>query len=147
MREFFRGWRRKAGCVTLLMACVLTGAWIRSLCTTNIVEFAKGTATTDIFYSFDGSLVWRKVHQEWPNVKASFREWDAQPRSDYDFFDDDRIQWLCRCCGTGIGEEVDGPKDWSIYVIVHYSVVVIPLTLLSAYLILSKPRKRGERDA
>ncbi len=30
MREFFRGWRRKVGCVTLVMACGLMGLWIRS---------------------------------------------------------------------------------------------------------------------
>ena len=30
MRDFFRGWMRKAGCVTLVMACVLTSAWLRS---------------------------------------------------------------------------------------------------------------------
>ena len=30
MREFFSGWRRKAGCVLLAMAAVLFGMWIRS---------------------------------------------------------------------------------------------------------------------
>ena len=30
MREFFRGWKRKAGVMTLLMALGLMGAWIRS---------------------------------------------------------------------------------------------------------------------
>lgn len=30
MREFFRGWKRKAGCVTLLLACVFTAGRIRS---------------------------------------------------------------------------------------------------------------------
>lgn len=30
MREFFCGWRRKAGCVTLVMALILFGGWMRS---------------------------------------------------------------------------------------------------------------------
>ena len=30
MREFFKNWRRKAGCVTLLVACAVMVAWIRS---------------------------------------------------------------------------------------------------------------------
>src|SRR5258708_4117292 len=30
MHTFFHGWRRKAGCVALVMACVFTGIWIRS---------------------------------------------------------------------------------------------------------------------
>lgn len=31
MREFFRGWRRRLGCITLLMAVVVTIGWVRSL--------------------------------------------------------------------------------------------------------------------
>jgi len=31
MAEFFKGWRRKVGCVTLVMACVFTAGWFRSL--------------------------------------------------------------------------------------------------------------------
>jgi hypothetical protein len=30
MREFFRGWRRKAGLVTLVMACAVMAMWARS---------------------------------------------------------------------------------------------------------------------
>src|SRR3954462_3489874 len=31
MREFFRGWRRKLGVATLVMACVFAAGWVRSL--------------------------------------------------------------------------------------------------------------------
>lgn len=31
MCEFFKGWRRKAGCVTLVAACVTTSIWIPSI--------------------------------------------------------------------------------------------------------------------
>lgn len=31
MRDFFKPWRRKVGLLTLMMACVLTAVWIRSL--------------------------------------------------------------------------------------------------------------------
>ena len=31
MGEFFHGWRRKTGCVTLLMALLAMGAWVRGL--------------------------------------------------------------------------------------------------------------------
>lgn len=30
MGDFFRGWRRKLGGITLAMACVLASAWVRS---------------------------------------------------------------------------------------------------------------------
>jgi hypothetical protein len=31
MREFFRGWKRKTGAVTLVMACLFMASWVRSL--------------------------------------------------------------------------------------------------------------------
>lgn len=37
MHEFFRGWKRKTGCVTLAMACVLTVGWIRSYDTEDVI--------------------------------------------------------------------------------------------------------------
>jgi len=30
MREFLRGWKRKAGCATLVTSLVLMGIWMRS---------------------------------------------------------------------------------------------------------------------
>ena len=36
MMEFFRGWRRKVGVVTLAMACVFMVGWVRSLPDWNI---------------------------------------------------------------------------------------------------------------
>ena len=30
MREFFKGWRRKVGVVTLVLACVIIGLWCKS---------------------------------------------------------------------------------------------------------------------
>jgi len=31
MGEFFHGWRRRIGLVTLMVACVFTAGWVRSL--------------------------------------------------------------------------------------------------------------------
>ncbi|MDB5345631.1 MAG: hypothetical protein JWP89_4008 [Schlesneria sp.] len=42
MREFFRGWRRKTGCITLVMACVVTGLWVRTLFFSDQFCFAIG---------------------------------------------------------------------------------------------------------
>ena len=39
MREFFKGWRRKMGCVTLLMVCALMGAWARSYSVFDSMQF------------------------------------------------------------------------------------------------------------
>lgn len=38
MKEFFHGWRRRAGVVTLVMALALFGLWGRSLCIVDVVS-------------------------------------------------------------------------------------------------------------
>jgi hypothetical protein len=42
MGEFFRGWRRKAGCGLLVMACVLGSLWTRSNTNFDSLRFAIG---------------------------------------------------------------------------------------------------------
>ena len=143
MSEFFKGWKRKIGLLTLLMACVFMGGWVRSLTYTEIVDFAKGECTTDIFYSFDGVLVWRKVFQECPDVSTSFQEWESVPstRFVYHFFMDDRINWIWLWAGAGFGMQVEAPNDCSYFCSIPYWSIVIPLTLLSGWLLISKPRQ------
>ena len=45
MVEFFRGWRRKVGCVTLVVACLLTAAWFRSRSEMDRLTFSLGRRT------------------------------------------------------------------------------------------------------
>jgi hypothetical protein len=40
MKEFFRGWRRKVGVVTLVMACLLMCGWVRSRGQVDLVIFS-----------------------------------------------------------------------------------------------------------
>ena len=43
MGNFFRGWRRKLGVVTLLLACVAMGGWVRSLVIKDRIDFCNFT--------------------------------------------------------------------------------------------------------
>ena len=38
MGDFFHGWRRKIGVVTLVMALVFVSGWVRSLCAEDICD-------------------------------------------------------------------------------------------------------------
>lgn len=42
MREFFKGWKRKLGCATLIMACVFAVGWMRSYTTTDLFGTRPG---------------------------------------------------------------------------------------------------------
>jgi len=85
MGDFFRGWRRKSGIVTLVLACVFFVGWMRCLL----------------------------HHRYWEDVIRGHRE----------------------MLGINTPVETSTPD---------YSVVSV-LTLLSAYLLLSKPRNRKPR--
>ena len=42
MVEFFKGWRRKIGCVTLLMALVFMAGWLRNYFIRDSVQYSNG---------------------------------------------------------------------------------------------------------
>jgi hypothetical protein len=46
LAAFFKGWKRKIGVMTLLMACMLAAGWLRSLHVYTKIEFPVGARTT-----------------------------------------------------------------------------------------------------
>ncbi len=149
MGEFFKGWRRKIGIVTLLMACVFMAGWVRSLAMCDVFRFPTGQHTCDDVFFVDNTVVWRRNYEDQTEFVQKSLSWDRRPISDFHPAEEDRrIPWIWRQCGFGwyerwqgwgIGKIKDDPRDtlW----IIPYRVIVIPLTLLSAILLLSKPRQ------
>ena len=116
MREFFHGWRRKLGCVTLVMACVLLGMWGRSTLVVVLMHFD----IRDRLYwmeSRNGVLIWGCSEYESGEVHVG-NGWSAIPTN------------------GPVGSDCYGPF-W-----VTYLHPAIALTLLSALLLLWKPRTR-----
>ena len=66
MREFFHGWRRKAGLATLVMAYGLMGLWIRSGLLPEELEIHNPFGRSDAkFVSLDNNLeYWRLPWRE-----------------------------------------------------------------------------------
>ena len=64
MREFFKGWKRKLGCVTLVTACLLMGMWIRSQRIHDAYSFGFNHHQQAII-SFDGRLTWWSYNLAW----------------------------------------------------------------------------------
>ena len=120
MGEFFKGWRRKAGIVALGLALLTMGAWIKSANYTDLIRVRYGgTSVLGISVS-EGRM-------------SCFLFGENIPKT----FDVHWSSW-----------QIPGPLlDWgrtgkrrSFSIRLQY--VAIPLTILSAYLILWKPRKR-----
>ncbi|MDB5347255.1 MAG: hypothetical protein JWP89_5632 [Schlesneria sp.] len=161
MREFFHGWRRKAGVVTLVMACVIFVVWMRSLFVVDRVIFSHQQSGHAIL-SMDGFCSWLSVT---PFSDVMPPGWSLQPRwvpspltdnarRNYDIFNgnDNDVHWRWhwdRFNFGAVSSETIGTPPNGNYIRRHeiwqtpYWCPVLFLTALSAYLILWKPRKRG----
>ena len=118
MHEFFNGWRRKAGCVALVMACILAMSWFRSTC------FSESVQIYVVGFGFEcghstGRLVFlrkrRHLERFWDFA------WDSNPSAPQLW----KTWW-----------------KWDSHILtLPHSAPTTFMTLLSAYLILWKPRK------
>jgi hypothetical protein len=164
--EFFKPLRRKLGVLTLLLACVLMVGWTRSLLIPDGVSWAQGNVAYQVI-SHAGSIrgqcqrwqLWgqpdsspvplmRRIRFFRPSKRDLAQHpmmiFSAENRRDYPglsfgtYFTNDpattanpntpHVVWVKRC-------------------VVQYWLITIPLTLMSAWLLLSKPRPKRKPAA
>ncbi|MDB5342597.1 MAG: hypothetical protein JWP89_974 [Schlesneria sp.] len=140
MRDFFHGWRRKVGCALSLVAIGLCTLSARSQLVEDTVSISTSTRS-HLLTSLYGRLIWEASKRTSENLSL----WNSQ-YADYD--------WLSPWAREGLfptrefaGFEYGG-RDPEVarteghygWVIIPYSWPIIPTTLLSAYLILVRPR-------
>jgi hypothetical protein len=128
MRQFLYSWQRKAGVVTLVMALVLTGEWIRSRVVQDQIILGVNKRC-HVVVSSRGYLRWFAIDDGSP----PFLSWRSGVFTDIS----NEKFLLATGRGTAVVTVYAG-RDW----IVPYAFGAVPLTLLSAYLLLSQPRKR-----
>ena len=154
MCEFFKGWRRKVGVLTLVVACVFMGLWVRGHSTFDRVTIA-GRDSFSVFHFSNqrfGSLGVYFSHGRITNRnKLPRTEWISHSYG----YTPEQIQMLVQendayetsaeAKAEGfwtrqfLGFQIGGTNTSSEFAIAYCSIV-IPLTLLSAFLLLSKPR-------
>lgn len=112
----------------------------------DMIEYPTGKHTLDAVCSTIGSIVLQRTHAEGAVIGESYLIWHTFPTTTESFFGDPGLQWQWRCCGFGVAES---PPEQTLqigistqFVFVPYWSVTIPLTLLSACLILRKPHQR-----
>ncbi len=150
MREVFQGWRRKLGGITLLLALVAVGAWCRSLYQVDVVTIECGLSR-QMFASTEGRLVWdqRQIQMLGRRGTARFSLTlridvsETGDRSRFRYLDNWSIKWRRRGWGFDFGEASQLSGAHVNFRAVPYWSIVFALTLLSACLLLWKPRKRG----
>lgn len=149
MREFLQGWRCKTGLVTLAMALLLAAEWGRSHVVVDDITCVAQQAFQQ-FYSAHGRICWKRVSPYPYDLPAEWKTHDATKRgtgSVTDGWDMTKVDWYWECAGiefvrgTNKASYARGhPKSRAEEWIIPYWSLVLPLTLLSAWLILFKPR-------
>jgi hypothetical protein len=152
MGEFFHGWRRKTGWVLLLMSTMFTAAWVRSLKIRDVYSW-KFTDSNVAIRSFDGGFGWqRSTPSENVSITGSitgkeiplFDPWSGFPNYGGDTATKFRWEWGGFDVGWLSWPVPTLPPETGTFVmlIIPYWTFAIPLALLSAYLLLWKPRMR-----
>jgi hypothetical protein len=128
MRDYFRGWGRRVGCVTLVMACGLLGIWVRSYAVYDFIDIVASDRLNRI----------TSCHG-----KIGLAVWDDSGGMP-------PFGWVCVRAVVVNAIEPDAHaaylglvRDGDNSYLASYWQATAPLTLLSAYLILWKPRKRN----
>ena len=124
--EFLIGWRRKAGLVTLAMAVVFAMAWIRGMIVYDVVKFTIGNQQI-VLLCVDSAIVWESWNR---NGDAPMWEWKRMSPTN---------RTLTGVKIATIGGIPFSPVTFHFHIFTWW--LVLPLTLLSAWLILGKPRK------
>lgn len=160
---FFIHRRRKFGVVTLVMACVFAGIWIRSHYILDILTLRSEDGPRRYLTFSQHGLTWGRrwgsgqyvVLPEFMNISWESTTVDAENL--FEPLNGWNIDWNWQCCGFQFGESYLGsilefPSSGAklklagiaIWNIPHWSLVA-PLTLLSAWLLLSKPRFSNQK--
>ena len=150
MGEFFHGWRRKIGVVTLVMACVSMAGWVRSHSVQDVISIHSGRHTSESLSSVKRVLVWQRSQFDYDEYKGPLPEWTTYPfHSETKWFDETGMIWRWQLCGFGFGELpsdlIDGVQ--ARYFFIPYWSVTGPLTLISAWLLLLKAGKSNSKKS
>lgn len=142
MWAVFKPWRRRIGFCTLMMACVLMSIWIRSLKLRDSIELFTSFSCYRLssenqrlgFKSYDHGRVIPRQHRWNP-------EWNSIPKDqianvDYPTIQRQKFTW--KYLGFYVWRQHD-PELTEF--LIDYRTIMSLLTLLSACLLLSKPRK------
>lgn len=140
MNDYFKPWRRKIGICILAIAGLFMPLWIRSLTTSNQVEFYPGELTFHIWSSNNGTLGWYSGEDNIPPKLRWRCHWRTKQTLQLNRVDNTyttrQSRWIWQFLGVYRYTEVDC-VDFNI----RYSSIVVPLTLVSMSLLLLPTRK------
>lgn len=160
MMGYFKPLRRKLGVVALLVASVFASGWMRSRHYEDMMLIGVDGITSHQLVSDPKGICWQSVRELDRTIPVSIgfsdrvcissqpydhEYWISFPESDVGVITKQR--W----CGFEIlrsrHESPSDPRSESSSWTIPYWSIVVPLTLLSAWLLLSRPRAKNTERA
>jgi hypothetical protein len=159
MKSFFNGWRRKVGIMTLLSALVMMIGWVRSDLSEDWVSINSRRIRTRLLASSANGRI--NVLRWMPHETGPSFSWGARAASKdrnpltnrgvkkpFDLWNEfnveNRFDWAGFHFGAGRHRSWNGVKRIEIWFIPYWSIVV-PMTAVSAFFLLSKPRPLAQQ--
>lgn len=133
MPPYFKPLRRKIGLLTLLLACVCMVEWMRSHLVSDRIRFSPNGSPVYRITSHIDQIAFEELEWKASPGELKFESWKASRVTE--LFDNElEIYW------NRLGFSSGGHKKMQdkLFTIPYWSIVVPP-TLLSAWLLLSKP--------
>lgn len=137
MPVYFKPLRRKIGVTTLGLACVFLVGWVRSFTSTDTLEwnfkaFGCGVVSLDSVVTVAGGRLAGQFAWTLPEfTSGDFSTLESQSKE---------VDWRWRFVGIRFGmSPKNEPLTSLFFVVFAYLWIVVPLTLLSAWLLLSRP--------
>ena len=150
MGNLFKGWRRKAGCVLLVMTCGFLVDWMRSYTFCRFSEWEEEGRVTQLTV-VNGGISWAKyvfskdsrTFKDNRSLGYHFGRYNGCRNGTHGWWSFNTTPIAGFRFGTDFRSLDRNIEERADYWLVPYWSVVLPLTLLSAYLILGKPRMRA----
>ena len=151
MGEFFKTLRRKVEVVTLIVACVFMGGWVRGPWKTDQLFYLANTQSLHVVFSCRQGFGWTRLKELnsrpilgiTPVGMLSFESMNANltngvcPPSEWS-----RYEWYPKFVGVrGATYWLESPtsRQEVMFFLFPHGMLVIPLTFLSAFLLIPKP--------
>lgn len=138
MLEFFRGWRRKAGCLLLAVACLVAVMWFRSLKASDQISLGRSGHVSSV----GGRLMWSRLTSQ-ESTKGRRRDGSVEGRTRTGW------QWGAFHFGSLIHQghilrpDTTYRNTYAVWQIPHWSIILVP-SVCSGGLILWKGRREVE---
>lgn len=136
MREFFRGWKRKIGVLTLLLACALTTGWMRSFYVCDDIRIPGRDPAFHLFFTLPNWFGWVLVEN--PDGGISPQNRSVRTSSIVRARHHSHRPYHFIYGNVGPDSEWARAMEACPHLYVSFSWIAIPLTMLSGWLLLSK---------